>query len=107
MTCFGNSSKVLSNARKKAWSKFHAVRIFPELKHLWAFEPVVQKPLDPIVMQYVTQQIMEGLLKIRYPVSQPKASSSSTASLTYEEDNALRYTAGYIPFALRKKLQKS
>ena len=93
---------------KKAWSNFHTVRISPELKRLWAsnFEQVVQKPLDPIFIQHVTQQVMEGLLKIRYPVSQAKASSSSTY-LAREEENALRYAAGYIPFALRQKLQRS
>ena len=109
MTCFGKSSKVLSNARKTVWSNFHTVRISPELKHLWTsnFEHVIQKPLDPIFIQYVTQQVMEGLLKIRYPVSQPITSSCSTTSLTHEEENALRYAAGYIPFALRRKLQRS
>ena len=50
---------------------------------------------------------MEGLLKVRYPVTQTEASSTSSISLTREEDNALRYAAGYIPFALRQKLQRS
>ena len=50
---------------------------------------------------------MEGLLKIRYPVSRPTASGTSAMSLTVEEENALRYAAGYIPFALQKKLKKS
>ena len=35
----------------------------------------------------------------------PKATVE--VSLTYEEKNALRYTAGYVPRALRKKLKKS
>jgi hypothetical protein len=109
MTCFEKSSKVLSTAQKKVWSNFHAVRISPELKRLWAsnIEMIVQKPLDPILIQYYTQHVMEGLLKIRYPVSQAEASCSSSTSLTQEEENALRYAAGYIPFALRQELQRS
>ena len=109
MTCFEKTSKVLTNAQKTIWSNFHAVRISPELNHLWVsnFEHIVQKPLDGIFIQYVTQQVMEGLLKVRYPVTQTEASSTSSISLTREEDNVLRYAAGYIPFALRQKLQRS
>ena len=109
VTCFEKTSKVLTNAQKTIWSNFHAVRISPELKHLWVsnFEHIVRKPLDGIFIQYVTQQVMEGLLKVRYPVTQTEASSTSSISLTREEDNALRYVAGYIPFALWEKLQRS
>ena len=109
LTCFEKSSKVLSTAQKRVWSNFHAVRISPQLKRLWVsnYELVVQTPLDPILIQYCTQHVMEGLLKIRYPVSQLEASSSSSPSLPQEEENALRYAAGYIPFALRQKLQRS
>ena len=109
VTCFEKTSKVLTNAQKTIWSNFHAVRISPELKHLWVlnFEHIVQKPLDGIFIQYVTQQVMEGLLKVRYPVTQTEAFSTSSISLTREEDNALWYAAGYIPFALRQKLQRS
>ena len=109
VTCFEKTSKVLTNAQKTIWSNFHAVRISPELKHLWVlnFEHIVQKSLDGIFIQYVTQQVMEGLLKVRYPVTQTEASSTSSISLIREEDNALRYVAGYIPFALRQKLQRS
>ena len=107
VTCFEKTSKVLTNAQKTIWSNFHAVCISPELKHLWVsnFGHVVQMPVDGIFIQYVTQQVMEGLLKVRYPVTQTEASSTSSISLTREEDNALRYAAGYIPFALRQKLK--
>ena len=33
--------------------------------------------------------------------------SSSQQRLSYEEQNALRYAAGYIPRALRKRLERS
>ena len=57
---------MLTNAQKTIWSNFHAVRISPELKHLWVsnFEHIVQKPLDGIFIHFVTQQVMEGLLKV-------------------------------------------
>ena len=46
------------------------------------------------------------MIKRQYPI-EPKESGAEEVSLTYEEANALRYTAGYIPRALAKKLKKS
>ena len=50
-------------------------------------------------------------LKQHCPIVQPTSTSGVTSqeelSLSYEEQNALRYAAGYIPRALTKKLRTS
>ena len=35
------------------------------------------------------------------------STTTSTQQFSYEEENALRYAAGYIPRALRRKLERS
>ena len=60
----------------------------------------------PIFYQYVTNCIMEVLIKQYFPVD-TTTSEPDVASLTYEEANALRYTAGYVIRAFRKKIEGS
>ena len=67
VTCFEKTSKVLTNAQKTIWSNFHAVRISPELKHLWVsnFEHIVQKPLDGFCITWAAKStlILENEVK--------------------------------------------
>ena len=48
-------------------------------------------------------------LSISFPPSTATRPADSTfvSTLSYEEKNALRYAAGYIPRALKKKLDRS
>ena len=41
------------------------------------------------------------------PLESSEATATAHSALTYEEINAIRYAAGYVPRALKKKLTKS
>lgn len=58
----------------------------------------------PIFFQYVTDIIFKELVKSAFPIVAVE-SGVENAPLTYEV-NALRYAAGYVPRAVRKKLRK-
>ena len=54
----------------------------------------------PIFYQYVTDQVFKDMM-------QKLANRAYTETgLTYEEVNAVHYSAGYVPRALRKKLER-
>ena len=48
-----------------------------------------------------------GLIKLHCPLESSEATATAHSALTYEEINAIRYAAGYVPRALKKKLTKS
>ena len=50
--------------------------------------------------------MFKELIKLHHPLTHTAPATSSTP-LTYEETNALRYAAGYVPRLLKKKLKKS
>ena len=62
--------------------------------------------VSPIFCRYVGNFIFKELIQVHHPITKSPKSNSSQP-LTYKEIYALRYAAGYIPQALRKKLSKS
>lgn len=50
---------------------------------------------------------MEALIKQHFPIEHAVQSGQPEVSLNNEEKNALRYTAGYVTRALRRKLLRS
>ena len=100
-----NSSQA---GREKMWSKFHQLRTAKTFQTLWEdFLKVSTKcPPHPILYQYLTIHIFKDLIREHFPTVTPSATIQQE-SLTYEEKNAVRYAAGYIPRALRSKLERS
>ena len=58
--------------------------------------------ISPIFCQYVGNFVFKELIQIHHPLAE-SSQSNPPKHLTYEEINALRYAAGYIPRALKKK----
>ena len=56
--------------------------------------------------QYVIDRVFDGLIKQHYKLDKLEKMSVEV-KLTYEEQNALRYTCGYVTRALIKKLKHS
>ena len=97
--------------REKLWSAFHQKRT-TELANLWKqFLRLVQLDLDAIASQTVTQALYENNIIVHFAVASigPSVTSSSiqTANLSHEEECILRYAAGYVPFVLLRKHEKS
>lgn len=65
----------------------------------------LQMPICPIFYQHVTANVMEHVIKLKLPVAQSSASSQSVTSLTYEEENAIRYVGGYVVKSVRAMLK--
>ena len=94
--------------REKMWGQYHKCRTSDIFKMNWhAFlEAATSTPPCPILYQYLTDAIFKERIKDKYHI-RPAPENAEQLCLTFEETNGLRYAAGYVPRALRKKLLKS
>ena len=95
-------------AREKMWTKFQAVRTSPEFKSLWEsffLEAGVTAPVPAVMYQSVSDKLFQYCIQqyCPLPTTLPFQSDSGSQQLTYEEENALRYAAGYVLKSVRKK----
>lgn len=103
------SGSTFSAKREKMWGAFHTIRCADKFRDTW--EEFLQESVgcksSPIFYQYVTDKLFRKLITSEFHVEDSHGrSESSPTELSYEEDNALRYTAGYVCRAVRKKLQR-
>ena len=92
--------------REKMWTNFHCLRSSKEFCDMWEkLLRSLQMPICPIFYQHVTANVMEHVIKLKLPVAQSSASSQSVTSLTYEEENAIRYVGGYVVKSVRAMLK--
>lgn len=96
-------------AREKMWAKYHSVRNSEEFVSLWT--AILQESgvcAIPICYQTVTDKLFEKRIQFHCPVATPSVlESEEDVTLTYEEENAIRYAAGYVLRSVRKKVMKS
>ena len=61
---------------------------------------------NPIFYQYMTECILKAKIKTMFSITAHSV-NDQLGTLSYQEKYALRYAAGYIPRAIRKKIGKS
>lgn len=106
-TCMTARAKSQKTRREKMWSSYHGLRSSISYRDHWkTFLQSCTSEISPIFIQYVGNFVFKELVRIHHPVAE-STQSDPIKCLTYEEINALRYAAGYIPRALKKKLSKS
>ena len=59
-------------------------------------------PSIALLTEHVNLKLFESCVRLDLPVA---TASPEIPPLTTDEANALRYVAGYVPFALKKKLK--
>ena len=110
--CIGSLHKgnqKAKNCRAKMWTEYHKFRISNDYASLWECmlkQAGICKP-SSMCYQYVGHHIFKELVKISIPATSGQFQHALPPPLTYGEQNALRYVAGYILRMLRKRLQKS
>eukprot|EP00731_Ephydatia_muelleri_P034934 Em0087g3a len=112
--CFNPPKKVkksgcmLQRKREVMWSSFHQLTTSEEFVKNW--EKFLTDSINafphPIFYQYVTECILKAKIKIIFPISAHSV-NDQLGTLSYQQKNALRYAAGYLPRAIRKKIGKS
>lgn len=90
------------------WEGYYKFRSSVEFSQKWTdhLSPICEcQSASPIFYQFVTDGLMEELIKCHFPVMTEE--SRVQALLGYEEHNALRYTGGYVIRSLAKKIDCS
>ena len=108
-TAFDARMKRPHRQREKMWANFHKIRTSSKFLSRWSsFTTLaVGEPATPILTQHLTSLIFREMIKQRFPLEKEMGSSEDVPPLSVEEENALRYAAGYVCRNLRKKLQRS
>ena len=102
--------KCFTTRRERVWSAFHQKQI-TELPLLWSslfrdLELYYKGHGVVLLTQHVNQKLFECMLTEEARCNSMEHSvSQASKSLSSSEANALRYSAGYVPFALKKKLE--
>jgi len=103
--------KSVQARRERMWSNYHHVRCSSVYISAWKIFLCqnLGTPGHPIFWQCVGDRIFKSLIKKSFPVIRQEAEvdDTITPTISYQEMNALRYAAGYVPRAHRKKLKKS
>ena len=99
------SSSKFSSMKVKMWRQFHDIRT-TKLNQLYCqfLKEVSVTEADPLLIQHTFSKMFEGTLKFKFSSS---TETKPAPDLTSNDHNALRYTAGFIPHALKKKIVKS
>ncbi len=88
--------------REKAWINFHRLRV-SELLRLWnQFAP----RLSPLVDQHASYTLYAEIVKSKLCESTSLRTHIDVPELTMDEENIVRYAAGFVPFKLLKRYEK-
>ena len=105
--CF--TSHLTAKARQeRMWERYYKFRSSSEFVQGWndhLSQVSGPGPSCPIIYQFVTDVIMEDMIKRHFPVITEEQQCQVT--LDYEEHNAIRYIAGHVLRALETKTNRS
>lgn len=106
--CF-HASKSMRICRERMWEKYYKLRSNDKFRCMWEkfLLESIATIATPIFYQYVTDKIMEALIKEHFSLKSGSANNKVVVTLDKLEMSALRYTAGSVIRSLIKKIQKS
>ena len=107
LDCITNGNcRSKSVLRERIWSSFHRLRSGIALSTMWSniCEEINSPAMSPLVYQRVTQMLYSDIIAGHFEKSVVE-STIDIPSLTTDEENVVRYIAGYIPFKMLKKYE--
>ena len=93
-----------SSIKVKMLRQFHDIRT-TKLKDLYSqfLAELSITETDPLLIQYAFDKMFEETMKWKFSTS---TETKQVPELTSNDHNALRYSAGFVPYALKKKILK-
>ena len=103
----GSSSRNWRLRMERTWGLYIELRTSKPFLSEWEkfFRTAVGSKALPTHFQYVSDVIFEELLKEEYKLT--KTGDTGPAPLTFIEENALRYVAGYVCRSVHSKIKKN
>ena len=96
--------------REKMWHAYHSLRTSSSFGDKWsAFISAAAGEIQPspILIQYVTNKFLHHFIQCQFSLAEEQVVPAQQQALTYEERNALHYTAGAVCPTLKKRITKS
>ena len=104
-----STSELSEKKSEKMLSQFHTFRI-EKLEQLWKKELYSRlgwlDVQDPILEQRTSQIVFEKLMAGQFCSATVSKKCENVKQLTADEENILRYVAGYVPFKLMKRFEE-
>ena len=89
------------------WEKVLKLSTSPEFSSEWKIQlSSIGIPPYSNLFQRMSDMLVNNIMKEKFPISPTEEETTAVDTLTYEEKNGLRYTAGAAIRALLKKLTK-
>ena len=106
-SCFASKHTTTQLRKERMWGAYHQLRTAKTFVNDWRtfLADSVHQKAFPVFFQFVTQTIFKWLMKVQYPLADRTATETPERPLTYQEQNALRYVAGYIVRKLRTRFE--
>lgn len=105
LNCMIESIFLYNKKPNKIFAAFHKLRT-KELVKLWEeFGTAIGEKIDPLLYQRVSTTIYEEQYKEKFGSCHDE--STEPPALTTDEENVVRFTAGYVPMKLLRKYMKS
>ena len=91
------------------WALYHSVRTSTPYQNCWKtfLSESVRKEVVPAVYQTIADKLFSKRIEKYFPIIPSNCAAQGFDVLTYEEENAIHYAAGYVYRATRQKLIKS
>ncbi len=107
---FQSTARSIQTRREKMWGQYHTIRTSDHFVQSWIllFNEAGTQAL-PTLFQHLTHLIFKEMILIHFPISElpQPMTSESPPTMPYQQANAIRYVAGYVCRAVRKKIQAS
>ena len=106
--CFRVDCRNLQSRQELMWKNLFKLGSSPCFRSKWSgfLSSSSGVSASPIFYQFVVDSVFNSLLKQHHQIDMPEERGME-ASLSYEEKNALRYSAGYVTRALKNKFKCS
>ena len=101
-------AKTSTSKYKRMWASYHSFSTGSNLMEIWsaALETPSNAPYFPLFVQLATRKVMEGAVLIVFPKQEHRDADSSQPVLKADDEQAVRYVAGYVVLSLTKKYEK-
>ena len=105
-SCYSEDNK--RRSQDKMWSFYYKMRVSESYKDEWAkfLMESVGHTSTPAFYQNITDVLFQQLVKADFSIL-PNAAAENLNEMTLEEQNALRYVAGYVCRKVREHLETS
>ena len=100
--------RTLSTKFERMWAGYQQLVTSERYMTLWctALSSIREEMFLPLFIQVITRKLMDEVVQVAFPLREAASEELQQETLKADEEQALRYAAGYVPMKLKKKYMK-